>query len=71
MRLKNFGVEIKKIENDTTAESRMKVIQFSSLKEHFKETLNRNENALERFKKAQIDSLKAEIQVGNVLIEKY
>lgn len=48
----------------------MKVIQFSSLKEHFKEALNRNGTALERFKKAQIDSLKAEIQVGKVVAER-
>lgn len=45
----------------------MKVIQFTSLKEHFKEALNRNGSALERFKRAQIDNLKAEIQVGNTM----
>lgn len=66
MKLKSFGAEIKKIENDTSAESRMKVIQFTSLKEYFKQTLNRNGSTVERFKRAQIDNLKAEIQVGNV-----
>lgn len=65
VKLKSFGAEVKKIQDDPSAESRMKVIQFSSLKEHFKEALNRNGAALEKLKKAQIDNLKAEIQVGN------
>lgn len=67
IKLKSFGAEVKKTQNDTSAESRMKVIQFTSLKEYFKDALNRNGDALEKFKKAQIDSLKAEIQVGNTI----
>lgn len=67
IKLKSFGAEVKKIQTDPSAESRMKVIQFTSLKEHFKEALNRNGSALEKFKRAQMDTLKAEIQVGNTI----
>lgn len=70
MKLKSFGTDVNKIQNDSSAESRMKIIQFTGLKEHFKEALNKNGRALEKFKQAQIDNLRAEIQVGNTMQQK-
>lgn len=63
-KLKELDNEIKPTEADTSAEARMKQIQFVTLKQQLKEALVNNSTGLEKFRNIQIENLKAEIQVG-------
>lgn len=63
-KLKELSNEFKPIENGTSAEARMKQIQFVTLKQQLKEVLLKNGTGLEKFRNIQLENLKSEFQVG-------
>lgn len=69
-KLKELQSECQTAEEDSSAEARMKHLQFVTLKTQLKEVLVRNAEELDKFRCVQLDNLKAEIQVGKIFNKK-
>lgn len=63
-KLKELSTEVKPIENEKSAEARMKQVQFVTLKQQLKEVILNNSTELEKFRNIQLDNLKSEFQIG-------